>query len=135
MHAQVDTAGGQHLAGRHITLRLPLLQFSIVSLAHLWQSADNLSMLKELKYALCSIILSQPLEVQCGALVCSKCLRECMDSNIWCYELSLLLRGWSPAAQRMVPCCLVSSHVRPASSAILLLLSDVLVQCMKKISR
>ena len=66
----------------------------------------------------------------------------------------LILRGWSPntqkmapAVQRMVPCHsedgpfllrgtngpqdgpLVSSHVRPASSVIMLLLSDVLVHC------
>ena len=42
-----------------------------------------------------------------------------VDSSNWCCELSLLLGGWS----------LVSSHVRRAPGVILLLLSDVLVNC------
>ena len=60
-------------------------------------------MLKELKCAVCSNILTQTLELQCGALVCAKCLQKWM------------------AASSVVncPCCseggpLVSSHVRPA---------------------
>ena len=39
-------------------------------------SMNNQFMLKELKCALCSNILSQPLELQCGALVCVKCLQH-----------------------------------------------------------
>ena len=75
-------------------------------------------MLKELKCALCSNILSQPLELQCGALVCVKCLQE-----------------WIAATGAVnCPCCsedgpLVSSHVRQAPGVILLLLSNVLVNC------
>ena len=78
--------------------------------------------------------LSQPLELQWGAQVCSKCLwewiaaydamnRPCCSRGwivLCCSRWShvaqkmvpccseddpLLLRGWSPAAQRMVPCC------------------------------
>ena len=54
--------------------------------------------------------------MQCGALVCAKCLWE-----------------WIAASGGVnCPCCseggpLVSSHVRPALGVILLLLSDVLV--------
>ena len=81
-------------------------------------SMNNQLMLKELKCALCSNILSQPLELQCGALVCVKCLQE-----------------WIAATGAVnCPCCsedgpLVSSHVRRAPGVILLLLSDVLVNC------
>ena len=63
-------------------------------------------------------ILSQPLELLCGTLVCVKCLQE-----------------WIAASGAMnCPCCsegvpLVSSHVRPTPGVILLLLSDVLVHC------
>ena len=39
-------------------------------------SMNSQFMLKELKCALCSNILSQPLELQCGALVCVKCLQQ-----------------------------------------------------------
>ena len=75
-------------------------------------------MLNELKCALRSNTLSQPLELQCGALACSKCLQECIAAS----------------GAVNCPCCsddgpLASSHVRPASSVILLLLSDVLVHC------
>eukprot|EP00731_Ephydatia_muelleri_P015745 Em0009g169a len=79
---------------------------------------NNQLMLKELKCALCSNILSQPLELQCSALVCVKCLQE-----------------WIAATGAVnCPCCsedgpLVSSHVRQAPGVILLLLSDVLVNC------
>ena len=71
-------------------------------------------MLKELKCAVSSNILSQPLELQCGTLVCTKCLWE-----------------WTAASGAVnCPCCsegdpLVSSHVRPAPGVILLLLSNV----------
>ncbi|KAL5463678.1 hypothetical protein EMCRGX_G032597 [Ephydatia muelleri] len=81
-------------------------------------SVNNQLMLKELKCAVCSNILSQPLELLCGALVCAKCLQE-----------------WIAASGAVnCPCCseggpLVSSHVRPAPGVILLLLSDVLVHC------
>ena len=80
------------------------------------ESVNNQLMLNELKCAVCSNILSQPLELQCGALVCVKCLQE-----------------WIAASGAMnCPCCsegvpLVSFHVRPAPGVILLLLSDVLV--------
>ncbi|KAL5487179.1 hypothetical protein EMCRGX_G019751 [Ephydatia muelleri] len=81
-------------------------------------SVNNQLMLKELKCAVCSNILSQPLELLCGALVCAKCLQE-----------------WIAASGTVnCPCCseggpLVSSYVRPAPGVILLLLSDVLVHC------
>ena len=81
-------------------------------------SVNNQLMLKELKCAVCFNILSQPLELQCGALVCAKCLQE-----------------WIAASGAVnCPCCseggpLVSSHVRPAPGVILLLLLDVLVHC------
>ena len=39
-------------------------------------SVNNQLMLKKLKCAVCSNILSQPLELQCGTLVCAKCLQE-----------------------------------------------------------
>ena len=79
---------------------------------------NNELLLKELKYAVCTNILAQPLELQCGALVCAKCLRE-----------------WIAASNAVnCPCCsedrpLVSSHVSPAPKTILLLLSEVLVCC------
>ena len=78
-------------------------------------SMNNQLMLKELKCALCSNILSQPLELQCRALVYTKCLQE------WIAALNC-------------SCCsedgpLVSSHVRRAPGVILLLLSDLVVHC------
>ena len=79
---------------------------------------NNLSILEELKCAICANVLSQPLELMCSALVCTTCLTE------------------SIAAYGAVscPCCsndgpLLPTHVRPASNAILLLLSDVRRQC------
>ena len=81
-------------------------------------SVNNQLMLKELKCAVCSNILSQPLELQCSALVCTKCLQE-----------------WIAASGAVnCLCCseggpLVSSHDRPAPGVILLLQSDVLVHC------
>ena len=65
-------------------------------------SMNNQLMLKELKCAVCSNILSQPLELLCGALVCTKCLQE-----------------WI-AASGTEGGPLVSSHVRPAPGVILL---------------
>ena len=82
------------------------------------ESMNNQLMLNELKCAVSSNILSQPLELQCGTLVCTKCLWE-----------------WTAASGAVnCSCCseggpLVSSHVRPAPGVILLLLSDVLVHC------
>ena len=78
-------------------------------------SANNLSILKKLKCALCSNILSQPLELTCSAMVCTKCLTECIVAS----------------ATVSCPCCSDDdlSHVRPASNAILLLLSDVRRHC------
>lgn len=79
-------------------------------------SKNNPSIIKELKCALCSNVLSQPLELMCSALVCIKCLME-----------------WIAAFGTVnCPCCsgpLVPSHIKPASNVILLLLSDVLVHC------
>eukprot|EP00731_Ephydatia_muelleri_P035538 Em0133g8a len=40
------------------------------------ESMNNQLMLKELMCAVSSNILSQPLELLCGALVCAKCLQE-----------------------------------------------------------
>eukprot|EP00731_Ephydatia_muelleri_P017324 Em0010g422a len=81
-------------------------------------SVNNLSILEELKCAICANVLSQPLELMCSALVCTMCLTE------------------SIAASGAVscPCCsndgpLLPIHVRPASNAILLLLSDVRRHC------
>ena len=79
------------------------------------ESVNNQLMLKQLK---CSNILSQPLELLCGALVCTTCLQEWMAAS----------------GAENCPCCseggpLVSSHVRPAPGVILLLLLDVLVHC------
>ena len=65
-------------------------------------SMNNQLMLKELKCAVCSNILSQPLELLCGVLVCTKCLQE-----------------WI-AASGAEGGPLVSSHVRPAPGVILL---------------
>ena len=69
-------------------------------------SVNNLSILKKLKCALCSNVLSQPLELTCSALVCTKCLTECI------------------ATSGAVNCPFCSdddlSHVRPASNVILL---------------
>ena len=44
-------------------------------------SANNLSILKKLKCALCSNVLSQPLELTCSSLVCTKCLTECIAAS------------------------------------------------------
>ncbi|KAL5486459.1 hypothetical protein EMCRGX_G018937 [Ephydatia muelleri] len=81
-------------------------------------SVNDLSILEELKCAICANVLSQPLQLMCSALVCTTCLTE------------------SIAASGAVncPCCsndgpLLPTHVRPASNAILLLLSDVRRHC------
>ena len=69
-------------------------------------SANNLSILKKLKCALCSNVLSQPLELTCSSLVCTKCLTECIAAS----------------GAVSCPCCPDDdpSHVRPASNTILL---------------
>ena len=126
MHAQVDTRGGQQF--------VEVIRQASLLIAHLEKiapprvllpepspplaSMNNQLMLEELKCALCSNILSQPLELQCGALVCIKWLQD-----------------WIAATGAVnCPCCsedgpLVSSDVRQAPGVILLLLSDVLVYC------
>ena len=67
-------------------------------------SVNNLSILKKLKCALCSNVLSQPLELTCSALVCTKCLTECIAAS----------------GAVSCPCCSDDdpSHVRPASNGI-----------------
>ena len=82
-------------------------------------SVNNLSILEELKCAICANVLSQPLELMCSALVCTTCLTE------------------SIAASGAVscPCCsndgpLLPTHDRPASNAILLryqMLEDIVL--------
>ena len=79
---------------------------------------NNMSILKELKCVLCSNIVSRPLELTCSALVCTKCIVDMIaaSGSVNC-----------PFCSDDDP--LVPSHIRPASNAILLLLSDVLVHC------
>ena len=79
---------------------------------------NSISILKELKCVLCSNILSQPQELACSPLICTKCIVDMIAASgsvncPFCSDDGLL----------------VSSHIRPASNAILLLLSDVLVHC------
>ena len=81
-------------------------------------SVNNLSILEELKCAICANVLSQPLELMCSALVYTTCLTECIAAS----------------GAVSCPCCsndgsLLPTHVRPASNAILLLLSDVRRHC------
>ncbi|KAL5502641.1 hypothetical protein EMCRGX_G009446 [Ephydatia muelleri] len=77
------------------------------------------SVLSQLKCQLCSNLLTQPLELPCSALVCTKCIVE-----------------WVAATgAENCPCCsddgpLLSSRIRPASNLILLLLADILVHCV-----
>eukprot|EP00731_Ephydatia_muelleri_P003368 Em0001g3368a len=47
-------------------------------------SMNNQLMLKELKCAVCSNILSQPPELLCGTLVCAKCLKEWIAASVNC---------------------------------------------------
>ena len=79
---------------------------------------NSMSILKELKCVLCSNILSQPLELACSSLVCTKCIVDMIaaSGSVNC-----------PFCSDDGP--LVPSHIRPASNAILLLLSEVLVHC------
>ena len=96
-------------------------------ITHLWKIAPPPIVLREPcpplatknnMSILCSNIVSRPLELTCSALVCTKCIVDMI------------------AASGSVNCSfcsdddpLVPSHIRPASNAILLLLSDVLVHC------
>eukprot|EP00731_Ephydatia_muelleri_P033461 Em0030g18a len=78
-------------------------------------SVNNLSILEELKCAICANVLSQPLELMCSALVCTTCI---------------LTESIAASGAVSCTCCsndgpLLPTHVRPASNAILLLLSDV----------
>eukprot|EP00731_Ephydatia_muelleri_P006415 Em0003g663a len=79
-------------------------------------SVNNLLILEKLKCALCSNVLSQPLELTCSALVFTKYLTECT------------------AASGAVNCSFCSeddlSHVRPASNAILLCCYQMLEDIM-----
>ena len=79
---------------------------------------NSMSILKELKCALCSNIFSQPLELACSPLVCTKCIVDMIaaSGSVNC-----------PFCSDDGP--LVPSHIRPASNAIHLLLSDVLAHC------
>ncbi|KAL5491665.1 hypothetical protein EMCRGX_G016997, partial [Ephydatia muelleri] len=77
-------------------------------------SVNNLSILEELKCAICANVLSQPLELMCSALVCTTCI---------------LTESIAASGAVSCTCCsndgpLLPTHVRPASNAILLLLSD-----------
>eukprot|EP00731_Ephydatia_muelleri_P011462 Em0006g356a len=82
-------------------------------------SQNSSSVLSQLKCQLCSNLLTQPLELPCSALVCTKCIVE-----------------WVAATgAENCPCCLddgplLSSRIRPASNLILLLLADILVHCV-----
>ena len=77
-------------------------------------SQNSLSVLSQLKCQLCSNLLTQPLELPCSALVCTKCIVE-----------------WVAATgAEKCPCCsdddpLLSSRIRPASNQILLLFADI----------
>ena len=82
-------------------------------------SHNSSSVLSQLKCQLCSNLLTQPLELPCSALVCTKCIVE-----------------WVAATgAENCSCCsddnpLLSSRIRPASNLILLLLADILVHCV-----
>ena len=103
-------------------------------IAHLWKIApppifssepypplagqNSATVLKELKCMVCSNILKQPLELPCRQLACTSCVVERVA-----------------ASTPMCPCCsedssLVPTEIRPAPNAVLLLLKDVLVQCV-----
>eukprot|EP00731_Ephydatia_muelleri_P014464 Em0008g184a len=79
---------------------------------------NSSSVLSQLKCQLCSNLLTQPLELPCSALVCTKCIAE-----------------WVAATgAENCPCSddgpLLSSRIRPASNLILLLLADILAHCI-----
>ncbi|KAL5481525.1 hypothetical protein EMCRGX_G021706 [Ephydatia muelleri] len=103
-------------------------------IAHLWKiapppifssepypplaSQNSATVLKELKCMVCSNILKQPLELPCRQLACTSCAVERVA-----------------ASTPVCPCCsedssLVPTEIRPAPNAVLLLLKDVLVQCV-----
>ena len=79
-------------------------------------SPPALLFLEKLKCALCSNILSHPLELTCSALVCTKCLTECIAAS----------------GAVSCPCCSDNdlSHVRPATNAILLCCYQMLQHCV-----
>ena len=77
-------------------------------------SQNNTTVLDELKCVVCANVLSQPLELPCGKLACTRCIVERVT-----------------ASATVCPCCLldgglVPTEIRPAS----LLLKAVLVQCV-----
>ena len=81
-------------------------------------SQNNVTVLNQLKCVVCSNILSWPLELPCRKLVCTRCAVERVA-----------------ASTTVCPCCsadgsLIPREIRPASNVTLLLLKDVLVQCM-----
>ena len=82
-------------------------------------SQNNAIVLNELKCVVCSNIWSWPFELPCRTLVCTRCVVERVT-----------------ASTTVCPCCsadgsLVPRVIRPASNVTLLLLKDVLVQCME----
>ena len=81
-------------------------------------SQNNTTVLDELKCVVCANVLSQPLELPCEKLACTRCIVERVK-----------------ASATVCPCCLldgglVPTEIRPASNLIQLLLKDVLVQCV-----
>ena len=81
-------------------------------------SSQNNTTVLELKCVVCANVLSQPLELPCGKLACTRCIVERVT-----------------ASATVCPCCLldgglVPNEIRPASNLIQLLLKDVLVQCV-----
>ncbi|KAL5487002.1 hypothetical protein EMCRGX_G019554 [Ephydatia muelleri] len=81
-------------------------------------SQNNVTVLNELKCVVCSNILLWPLELPCRKLVCTRCVME------------------QVAASTTVCSCyskdgsLVPREIGPASNVTLMLLKDILVQCM-----
>ena len=80
-------------------------------------SQNSSTVLNELKCVVCSNIVTQPLELPCRKLACTRCVVERVAAS-------------SPVC----PCCsedstLVPTGIRPAPNAIVILLKDVLVQC------
>eukprot|EP00731_Ephydatia_muelleri_P021472 Em0014g63a len=69
-------------------------------------SMNNKLIVEKLKCAVCSNVLSEPLELTCSALVCTTCLTECIAAS----------------GAVNCPCCSDDdpSHVRPVSNGIFL---------------
>ena len=81
-------------------------------------SQNSVSVLNELKCVVCSNILTRPLELPCRKLACTKCVVQRVAAS-------------SPVC----PCCsedgtLVPTGIRPAPNAVVILLKDLLVQCV-----